>query len=1627
MNQDAILPSIRKGLKRKLHAWMPSNSDLVEQELEIYDAYLSRRDFLKVASVSAMAACVLHGEDNETFNGPPSQWNVGDKKSAIPRSAQLQVSQATNIIVDADMVDSVQQYNPIDAKGPVIIGDTVIESFNPHIMTVDIETDQTRTINRTFGIPEIVQLKKNNSASDYVLCTFTNSDDKTSGLEYQEKWLEGTSAFNYGRLVGANGNYHNKIKDGLVYNQKLYLLAETEKSVFNDTLGSIYYQAYTHALLAPGMEFDESTLSADAKAWKQIDLMTLFYQVETYAYDERYILEVDRYADGEQNSFLYGTIMCDRDFFYGFVITFDDFSLTPKVRFFHLYFQSTFYAAYRNYMSNMYTQLNSEEGIWIWSEYFFGCFNRTFVPIAVNGTDIIFRYVIIEGFEGLHWPSVNDSGMGPYKSTFLFNVSTAGTAANQLLRLFNDGSTPRYEYDNNGKYFTVKVAGYIPGLQNFRNYLDGTMQIGTKRNITYTRFMRHESNGDLSLIVNYPEAPSAIIFDLQITYKAFSLKRVGGGYQKSETLPYTSGSYPLSTATVDTKHYRELWFDQVKGQIDSVNTLSNIGDMIRITGSGLYNFQMMHNPNGLLRCHFLIGENKALRIDQYHADGKTMLVAFNEAGTAHTFESLLAVIVPGAWGFIQNSTLFYPPAPIAFDAFKINHMPATAQDSEVIYTAKRLRIQDTAAKRLVPNSAGAEVYSYFHAISEPIEGRWNLSELETNSAAGTNIYIDKRHRINLAITNIYGAPTTLGEDVYVELRFDTPLKLFDKTNPLAPKHYYVNSRQVSIFAKPGVGGKLTLEADLGGSRNKLYRGATMSYRLIKKSDLKLVDGSPVAALSSLSDSTTGFKACNISFAAFDRLSGTQHPMLATNDIETKLSSGTTLDTTQRSKTLEAYGAMRDAARPKNSTPLVGARSLYQTKLSRRGVRSITLRSDTFVYYDPLTSVLVFGSTSNRLTRGAFDWVTDAWNIVTDAIDNAIDTLVDGAAAAKALLEAIKTKAMEFFNAVLDTASAIGSATLSIIDAAAALASGLYHSLTEAISGAFSSVVDWLKDVIEAIFGYLNTCYNVGTEIKQLLIDQLKSSTTYPNNIYGRMSGVTSEIQGTMNSVFSYLKDQSTIEANGLFKFENIAPQNIQQIMVSAQTKIAEGVGKGKVLTDTLMAGSTHLNHVTELSKTLFSTMSSTPDHYPDTPQTCDSTLTIEELIKCSATNIHNNIMDGFEETLKDASTLAETFLAFGSTNGPTAGDLALQYKKVFKTAYDHAITTPELIIDTIAMVPTAILNGSSTMDTIKSALDTAAKSALELVGLALFLDKNKFKTVDDLTYFIMGFTIQNGLAITGELYKAINPNMDKDQFVNYIANGTMRSDMNTVLNTFDQAPKLRPSGWEIAYNSIQSTLGVIDTILSYVNVFNSLADYDIDIAPDAATATALKANPLYKFLKVSDFLISQYRVLVGLWNVITAPTYLALKDNSETAKWVIGFEWVNFGIDTVLAVVDSVLTIADLLGISETVSAVSHLVLSALKLMQNILNFILGIINSALYGIEEGLEDILVSIAKFIQNVIDMFATGCNMVYKHDNEPISKAIFGGAWAVLAVASAGMNVVVLGEEITFQIIDVATGD
>lgn len=1369
MDSKKSLSLLRKNLEENLQDWMPDNDNLVNKELALFDGLITRRDFLKGTSLAALST-LISGCGN---SGAPSQWdgliNHYDGPIAVDIEDMASVITPANIVVDSDVLTSAVTHNPLGAFGsddvPHVKDNAVIESFNPHIMTSDAYDFSTQSgfiqPDRTYGIPEYVHLSRDSDVSDYYLDIYEQTNSGHHGLKKTKVPLDGTASLTFNTLISANGSFHNRISGTMAYSQKMALLANIGPSIqYNDTTSiplRLYYQTGSSALLEPGVEVSNSF------SWKHIDLMKHFKSNETHLFSSYKIVEADTYHDGANQNFIYGTIRFDSLYNYGFIVTFSTISDDePSVTFFAPEFLSykadTIQSLVDGFESVVPYTHDSLKSFAIFAK-------NTFRPLAqmvdaegVTVPQVIFSFVSFDIASGSTDGRVHPSGNffdlsrffeldKNFIKRYLLTVETSQGGVSYGL----GGYKPTASITADADTFTLVFdTASIPSVDVWHDvYSQNSYQLAD----TFVRSLKHDGNSlNILMATSFYNQK-----DLGVSQKNLELNIDSAGILSNLTLQTADTFFDASMH--EGQGYKELWFEEMKGHLNNYDTLA---DCV-LHDNDILDFYCTHNHQGLLRSYYIV------RYVNSDKSVNSFLIGFNEQGIVpqnDTDQSTFAYQDHDTLKdqIINNTALHYPPMPVAVNPRVMHPWHGVANDGEVLYTATRSHLIDQDKKVLITNDGSqGNLFSYAHATCDIVEKSWNMFEeqkqVDADKVAEHMVSIEL-HQLHLHVTNVYGMNAQLDDDTYVEVRFNKKLTVKDYSDVGSPKTYHVGPFS-SLFLKPDASGKIPLEIDAGGNSDDKYNGAMMEYRFLSKQALSLQSDTPVANLVNTNGFTTEFKQCNISFRMYNRLSTDQFDKVrpgAPKDIGTakdKLSASVKSEYQDVvPKFAEGYGHLHAGTAPNNASPTLSIRRSHEV---------VSLADGTTILVSQLNMKL--GSWFSHVVFKAINWVRHAVKTIVQVVKHIVTE------AEKALQKAAEAIKQAVIKLTKDIDAVIEAIATTIVNAA--------QDIAAAVEKAWDAVTTFAQefwDFIKALFD-MNNVWIIGQELKQIHYDQLKplnnpeSKNTQPHNTY------------------TFLQDAETAIGH---EIDNIAE------------KTKEGIDD---TIDSIFGNSDDFDSHNKQGRESYSSSkdnSTSTDYILDQLHRIMASLPISGLLGCDldpskSTALKLLLETGEqigEDTFDNLKDTAETYQDMITllANGSSISSLEADLGHAFKNAADVVIDDMDVLLKGLVSLPTAILDDETLKSCLTGFLGTIERPLLDLVGLLLFLDENKFKSLEDLAYFIFGFGTNIIELVLGEALKPLEAhNID---IIEHISSGTYRSSINEMggYMTFSSAQTNLASG-----------------------------------------------------------------------------------------------------------------------------------------------------------------------------------------------------------------------------------------
>ena len=1343
MNNKDLINVYRKKLKYRLEEWIPDNSNLVSKELSIFDHIVSRRDFLKGTSVAAalmtLGGC---GKSQSEGNFLPSDFGYTNSEDDIIEESS--VLRASKVVVDSDIMDGVQQYYALpsssseDAKE--VIDDAILESFNPHIITTQSEETLSQSglkpITRNYGIPEIVQLCKNDT-SDYYFNIYEELRDGSQGLKGQKIILEETASLHFTQLVVANGNYHNRVNEQKAYSQKMILLANTT-GIENQAL-RMYYQTASSPLLIPGVKIEER------QDWEYLDLIELFKASENSLPFENYtVLDIGTYADGNNHNILYGTVQFDDFYSYGFVATFTGVTdEKPTVTFFAPHFlshQGTTIQTLNNSFNQAFIdndEIEHEESL---KDFALFAYQR-FIPFVhtvdndgKTQPNILFSFIAFDtstdgyynGVVEVDDESVDLSHFCTIDSTIIkrYILSVKTQDGGVLYPMESYKPEPLVELDED--YFTLKFdTSSIPTIDIWQKIYDPEgkyqHQADLKLKNAYVRSVkREESHFEIILASSYFDT-----YDLGITHHALTL-----GHTLEENFTLEESNIDSTVSKMDSvfnsngEDYKSLWFNNMVG---SQNSYTSLSECIN-NDNGYFDFYCTHNRQGLLRSYFVVNINKNHSGEFSHS----FLLNFNEQGSIESNQNYFSQNHETLFHQIVTDTIQkHPPLPITLNPKKLHRWRVVGQDEEVYYVARRSYETDEESKELKPNSGERTLYSYHHASVDALEGSWVTQEYTRKIPKDTNpkdyTYKTTKHHVHLHINNIYNYPVTLEEHRYLEVHFSKAIQVTDMTNPTHPSTYSV-SRFSSLFLKTDSQGKISLEINAGTDNNDMFKGVNMKYRFLEKSDLRVNHDTPVGVTDGAGSQTSEFMQCNISFKQFSRLSTKN-----IDNIQLGAPSDTPIMGEMLKKNLkegkdellpkvtDAYDKLYNAAKPDNDTAPLSAATSSQHKFIHEAV--LSTKSSTLNEWEDKAK-----DTISNVAKS----VEDVGEDIIDGIKRAIDALVED---------------IDYVMSQLD------APTLAIINK-------LMLIMTSIIKiELLRDYLTWL--MLKAIVD-VNGAWDIGHEIKRLFDDQLK----HGGDTYSIIENQTQNIKDTIEYQIETIKE--TIDTNidlsmGIYKNDHL--------------------DKKQAFAKKRQHNSTRSHYLQDQMKILTSLFGATSSTTSSTSMECSNGDTVEELVSCIMNEEQKVASDGIQKVVDDHMHFLYSLMQ-GSTGEALRNDMATMQKDSVNWILDQMSVTAKGVVQ----VPLSFLNGSTLLEGAYKKVNDQMSNVFEAIGLLLFQDKDKFQTIDDFGYFYLGEMLNFVLIFTEDIEKSIGLDMDIRE---YIQNGDFRKDINAHASTSSQNKEIK--------------------------------------------------------------------------------------------------------------------------------------------------------------------------------------------------------------------------------------------
>ena len=1337
MDAEGRVRYLREKMKLQLQQWMPNNDALVQKELHIFDRIMSRREFLQTTSIVAATALFYGCSNGNDIKNLPS--NIDDD-SPISDTEQSSVTKATKLLVDADILDSYDFYNPLGAKGssdaPTLKGHTVIESFNPHLMTLDSSQDSDlsgfKELTRNYGISEIVHLNKESSTSNYTLSIF-EKDINSSQQALTETLVElpTTQDLNFNNLVAANGNYHNRVKDAKVYAQKMLLMVNDE--TLNPDI-RIYYQSNSSPLLNAGVATPTN------KQWQYLDIVSLFKEYDTnYSFTNYKLIDVNSYEDGSNNNFIYGTLQFDDFYNYGFTISYSNIDDTaPTISFFTPKFLSK-NASTIETLKNDFDALGIESTVELKEFALFS--SQKFIPFVHLKDSTLFSFFSFD-------TSVDEDGGEIYSDDgyefdlthftqsdismikhYLIDVDTTKSGISYLLEEYSTDAS--ISLDGNFFEFTFDTSN-IPTLDLWSLYKKENDVANSMASLqlrdSFIRFVKDDDNTVHVMFV------SSILTtqDIGISHSSIKIEYETKNSEKSnfkvlESL--TSKSF-VDESSFDNYEYKSMWYENMKNS--SIH--SSLSDCVH-GDNGYYDFYSTHNHQGVLKNYFVIKVGDYQFLLNFNEQGMNPEPTQEQQYNFQTHDNL--------YENIKNDTVaHFPPLPVSTNVKNLLKWRSVGSDEEVLYTAVRPYDINKEEKSLVENKNKA-LHSYFFASLDPLDSAWNTHEINKNCSYNTkeqNLYKIQKHQVHIHTNNIYDIPTEVEENIYVEVRFASAVVVTDQSDTTSPKTYHAR-RDTSLFLKP-VAGTITLEVSSGFTHDDLFNGATMFYRYVDKNEMIMNQEQPTAILSDDATQTTEFMKCNISFRQFERLSTQNINRYQIGMREDDLSDAQTADdilqanvkSSQKeniSKVTDLYQTLYENAAPQN-------------QLAPASITSAPMIVNPLFY--TLSAISKAPLRSTNYSASFRKWGHKALSTIESSAKHAEEELI------KVVKETLEKLVDDIEDLINDSSQSMQT-----------MLTSLMVLLNKMIELATARLILYLAPFWLFVRGYigLNPAWDIGRELKQLKSDQFSQTSTVEGNVYSIIKEQTKKVEEKIDEISDEFQK----------KVDGAIDSGINTISDSFDANFE----KSKSVKNHQQKNSTKQNHLLHQTARVHHRMAlSDPKDTLDTDESvfvCGENSTVEELIACLSKQELEDFKDDYYKKGKDSQKLLQDMI--DGKNFDTYKEDLSSFLKDNAHSIEKEFST---LTKGIVQVPLAFLNGSSSINFAENILEGVLKELFQALGLILFKDIDKFKTIEDIGYFFTGF----------HLYMSLSFFKDIDTFtttksidvVKYIQSGEFREKIN---------------------------------------------------------------------------------------------------------------------------------------------------------------------------------------------------------------------------------------------------------
>lgn len=1367
MHYEDKIKQFRKEMKAKLKEWIPNNDSLIDKELKIFDRVMNRREFIQTTSIATAYALLYQG----CSDSPPSRWPV-QQDMQLSDAELLSVTKTSKMVIDADLIDTVVEYSPLKALGSTDALDVqksgILESFNPHLMTVEstdlLENGGLKLQSNNVGSPEIVHLTKENISTnsylqiyEHVINTSENSLFKTS-IE-----LPSSSEITFDKLVASNGSYHNHTLQGVVYSQKMIALANIENSVTPDL--RVYYQSSSSKVLEPGAVFQED------QNWVSLDILEHFNYAESYNFSSYAIVDLDNYSDAIGNRFIYGTLRFDNLYNYGFVVAFTSLSASkPKVSF----FTPKFLSVHGSEISDLQTSFDTLgidtngflfQDLSIFKEQKFLPFSSLVATDDTLSNSVIFSFECFdvqnkevikkdETYDLTQLSEIYNSMMKRY----MLRVDISGGGVVYLLETYEN--TPSFSLVNDILHFSFDTSDLsLPDL--YRDiYKSDDIGYGVALSEIQSSYVRGVVNNGLQyhiiLASGYYDP-----YSMGIAQKSIKLD-----IETLEVNELLKAKASFDETIYDVHSYKSLWFDEVVDNSNSI--LESV-----VNNGGKYDCYITQNQQGVLKGYFLLKLDESNFLLNFNEQGQNPEPTTEVLYNYQNFDTLYTQIQ-------ESSTLFFPPLPVATDVVTLFHNKSVAQEEELLYITMRDKKVDETSQKLVENE-DASLLSYSNATYDLLSGVWSTQELSENltqTQHTSNVYIQPRHIVHMYTHSVYDYPSVLEESIYVEVRFSKAVVVSDLTHIDQPKTYRAK-RASSIFLKPDRKGKITLEIQNGLTREELFNGSSMLYRLLDVNDLSLDQKRPLAMVQSSSTTTTSFMHCNISFKLFNRVSTDNANRFQEGVLQSEMSDPTTaydilhahVKDSQRDnivKVTDIYTKLSNAATANNEANFVSMALASSDKISPM----------LFLYND----VMLDGVT---LDKSKFSkWIHHAISTIKHAVHRSVQTL------SKKIKSALEKLVPEIDDL-------LSNPTISLDGVLNAL-SVIVNKIVSFVDHIYITYFEPFWDFLKGFFDF-KSAFIIGEEFQALFREQMLEDSSNPNNGYSVVKEQTKTLQENIDLFFNNVKQDVDNKIDDYFYTNStMADQNTKQEHDRSS----------------MQKNSVKYNHGMDTVSKIYKNV--VDPQIADSPIdsnlfTCNADLTVEQLLSCVMKQENQTFLNTINQKTQSNNKVFHNIADQG-----VVGDQKNNMATLLKQSMNLVIDEVDTLTDGIIQVPLAFLNGSSSINLAKEELDAGFQTVFEVLGLLFFSDPDKFQTLDDVGYFLLGYSTFFQLStLDPQTETLVDTTQTRLDYIKYIKDGTLRDDFNKIIANVTEI-------------ELSDIIAFCDTIDSILMVSITISDFFID-------------------------------------------------------------------------------------------------------------------------------------------------------------------------------------------------------